>query len=75
MKNKKLTPRTARTLNQQCELKRDNIESKESWILIDEGFVHIHNQRNGEESTGGVTLTRREFDRFVDWYNGVPVKK
>lgn len=66
----KLTPRTAKSFEQICSLKCDNIQTKDSWILIDVGVVHIHNQRNGEESTGEVTLTRKEFERFADWYNG-----
>ena len=70
MAKKKLSPREAKTFKQICSLKRDNIDSKTSWILIDVGVVYIHNQENGEISTGKVVLTRQEFNKFVDWYNG-----
>lgn len=66
---KKLSPRETKTFKQLCSLKTDNTESKESWILVDVGTVHIHNQKNGEHSTGEVTLSRKEFNKFVDWYN------
>jgi hypothetical protein len=65
-----LSPRNAKTFKQLCSLRTDNTQSKTSWILLDVGTVHIHNQKNGENSTGEVTLTRREFNQFVDWYNG-----
>lgn len=67
---KKLIPRNAKTFSQICKLKYDNVDTKNSWILIDEGVIHIYNQKSGEEPTGNITLTRREFNRFVDWYNG-----
>lgn len=63
------SPRVAKTFNQLCQLQTDNINSKTSWLLVDEGVVYIHNQINGHPSTGSITLTRREFNRFVDWYN------
>ena len=63
------SPRVAKTFNQLCQLQTDNINSKTSWLLVDEGVVYIHNQIKEHPSTGSVTLTRREFNRFVDWYN------
>ena len=70
-KRKRLTPRTARTFAEHCRLRRDNMEAPEGWITLDtDGSVTICNQREGEESTGRVTLSRYAFNRFVDWYNG-----
>lgn len=63
------SPRMTKTFNQIWRLQSDNINSKTSWLLIDEGVVYIHNQVFGKPSTGSVTLTRREFNRFIDWYN------
>lgn len=67
----KKSPRQTKTLNDICNLRMDNINSKTSWLLIDQGVVYIHNQISGHDSTGKITLTRREFNRFVDWYNKV----
>jgi hypothetical protein len=68
---KKLTPRTATTIKQICALKNDGIETKKSWILIEKDVVHLYNQKMGEAPTENVTISRQDFNRFVDWYNGV----
>lgn len=65
---KKLTPQQAKTFKQICSLKTDNCGTPRSWISVDVGVVCIYNQRNGESSTGNVTLSRADFERFIRWY-------
>ena len=67
----KLTPRTIKA-GQEHKLRRDNVTTRKSWILLDTGEIVIANQQSGEEATGKVRLTRREFNIMVDWYNGQP---
>ncbi len=64
----KLTPKTANTFNKICKLDRDNLDSRNSWISINEKTVTIFNQRMGESPTGEVTLTKKEFERFIKFY-------
>lgn len=76
---KALTPRTARTVDQLCTLKRDNVSTRSHWIIVDADAqrVVIHAQRNGESSTESICLPRRTFEKFIDWYNTGewPIKK
>jgi hypothetical protein len=44
---KNLSPRNARNFSQICALKEDNINTKQSWLLVDVGIVYIHNQKSG----------------------------
>lgn len=69
MKVIKLRPRNAKTLKQMCSLRSDFCGTRNSWIVLDYDNVHIHNQNEGQPSTGHVTLTHTEFNRFIDWYN------
>lgn len=76
MKNKQRktpkSPRTANVSNEEiCNLKTTVIESKRSWMLVTAQGIHIQNQVKGQQSTGRVLLTRREFNKFVDWYNKI----
>lgn len=64
----KLTPKTANTFNKVCKLERDNVSTKTSWISIDESHVSIYNQKNGHKSTGNVRITKKEFERFIKFY-------
>lgn len=63
-----MTPKAARTEKALIALRRDNVSTRNSWFLIDEGHVHIANQKTGESPTGKVTLTRAEFEAFVRFY-------
>ena len=64
-----LTPKTANTFNKICKLKRDNVHTRKSWILLElPNRIIISNQRSGEERTGKVTLTKKEFERFIKFY-------
>jgi len=62
-------PRMARTNRQIRALARDNVSTRDYWILVDEGSVTISKQRSGQTRTEHVTISRAAFDRFVDWYN------
>jgi hypothetical protein len=66
--NKELTPKTANTFNKICKLKRDNVSTKKSWLLLNHDGLTITNQKNGESHTGQVKLTRSEFERFIKFY-------
>jgi hypothetical protein len=67
---KTLSPRKAKTFNQICSLQTDGKHTKNSWICLNSGSsIAIHNQRNGEESTGRVVISKREFNALIDWYN------
>lgn len=70
-KRRNLSPRTARTFDDICALKQDNIDGPEGWALIDEGAgIILHQQKRGQESTASVVFSKRTFNRIVDWYNG-----
>lgn len=66
--NKILTPKTANTFNKVCKLERDNISTRKSWMTIESGSVNIYNQTDGCNPTGNVTLTKKEFERFIKFY-------
>lgn len=64
-----MTPREAKTLDQICKLQTDGKDTKEAWLIVDEGEVTICTQRNGEEATGKVRLSRRTFEALIRWYD------
>lgn len=65
----KLAPRNATTFSKICSLETDNNSTRYSWISLSEKSVSIVNQKSGESSSGVVHLTRKEFEKFIDWYN------
>lgn len=67
---KKLTPREAKTWKQILSLKRDNISTPGYWFLLDVGEVHLAAQKNKENATAAISIPRRDFNKFVDFYNG-----
>jgi hypothetical protein len=66
--SKRLTPATANTFNKVCGLKRDHVHGKAWWVILDNPFVVIAQQRNGEASTGTVKIPRADFERLARWY-------
>lgn len=68
----KLTPRTANTYSKICKLKMDNVSTRKSWMLLaGDGYpnnITICNQKSGEETTGKVILSKKEFERFIKFY-------
>jgi len=69
------TPREARTFDEIYELPEDNWSGKTHWLMIDQGFVSIVEQRMGEQSTAKIEIPRRTFDAMIDWYNGTKAKE
>ena len=66
--NDKITPKAANTFKKVCSLKRDNVSTRKSWIIVSEKDIVIHNQKSGEKSTGRVTLSKKDFERFIKFY-------
>lgn len=67
---KTLTPRTARTFEQICTLKRDNVSTVDYWMMVcDGGKVVICAQRDGQAVQTMLRLPRHTFEKFIDWYN------
>lgn len=67
-KNRK-TPRTIRTFDEVCRLPRDNVTSGDAWVILNSpSEIVIVNQRIGQKSTGEVRLSRRQFNRFIKWW-------
>ena len=66
-------PREARTFNQIVGIPRDNVATPGYWFMLGgEGFtnrVTIAKQRTGEAAEWMVHVPRRDFERFIDWYN------
>ena len=64
-----MKPRDAKTERQELSLHSENHGVAEGWILIDGPKVHLHAQKEGEASTGSITMSRRGFNALIDWYN------
>jgi hypothetical protein len=62
------TPKTANTFNKVCKLERDVVSTRKSWIIVSDKTISIYNQKTGEKSTGRVILTKKEFERFIKFY-------
>lgn len=72
-----MKPIEANTLNKVCKLKRDNLSTKNFWILLDGGtHIVICKQVVGKPSEGSLTIPKSQFDRLVRWYvTGSPTPK
>jgi hypothetical protein len=64
----KLAPKNARTLAQRCSLISECCDTARSYFLLTHAGLVISNHRRGQQSTGTVTLTRGEFERFIKFY-------
>jgi hypothetical protein len=54
------------------KLKRGAVDCGDSWILFNRtNEIVITNQKVGESPTGSVVLTRRQMQKFCDWWMGV----
>lgn len=67
-KAKRLAPINARTHKQIRSLPRDNLDSRDFWILFDEQTVTIAKQKSGEEPTAWIQIPRGQFARMARWY-------
>ena len=65
---KRLSPRNARKESELMKLARTCKNLKKSWFLLCRNGIAIHCQKDGEVSTGGVFLSRGEFESFVRFY-------
>ena len=68
-----MKPKDAKTFAAVCKLKQDGIDCDDAWIQIngpDINEIVIANQKPGKKATGEVFLTRRQFQKFVDWWEG-----
>jgi len=68
MSSPKMAPCEAGSLEDVCRLETDNHSVKRGWIMFDGGEVSLVNQISGEDSTGTVTFSRREFEALVRWW-------
>jgi hypothetical protein len=50
------------------KLMTDNFNTKDFWILLNDGHVTIANQKNGETAKYMVQIKRKDFDRMIKWY-------
>lgn len=65
----KLSPREATKFKKICSLETDGVYTRHSWLSLSEKHVDIVNQKSGEPASGQVHLTRKAFEKFIDWYN------
>lgn len=68
MSDKQPTPQQAKTRHQIASLDRDNVSTRRSWMLVDEGKITITEQQGARDATASVSMPRKDFDRFVRWY-------
>lgn len=63
------SPSTA-THNQMCKIRRDNIATKQHWMLVDaEGdHVTIVAQRLGEKASQEIQIPRKTMRMFAKWF-------
>ena len=67
-RTKTLSPRKTVTFNQICSLQTDNAGTKNFWIQLDVGSVHLCEQTSGEAAKGSLTIPRRDFNKLIEWY-------
>jgi hypothetical protein len=68
-KQKMRSPSEVRSLNQVCELERDNFSTRKSWMSVNpDGSVSIYNQMSGKSATGNISLARTELLKLAHWY-------
>ncbi len=63
-----ISPKEAKGLRGICKLKEDNSETKNHWIMVCEDGVHLCKQRHGEPATAKITISKREFNKLIEWY-------
>ena len=63
-----LKPKDARTFKQRCQLKAECCHTPRSYFMLSHAGLVISNHRSGQSSTGTVTLTRAEFEKFIKFY-------
>lgn len=58
------------TYEQLCKMGRDNTTIEDFGFLVDAGsdYVYITEQPSGESPKQSITIPRKVFNRFVDFY-------
>ena len=67
---KRITPQTAKTEAKLAQLKRDNCDLKDYWMLVQEKSVTIAKQSSGEPAQFMVDIPKTVFDKFIKFYTG-----
>lgn len=49
-------------------LQRDNKTIADFWMLTDGYRVSMHEQKPGASPTQSISMSRRKFNAFIDWY-------
>ena len=62
------SPKTAHMFNQVCALRTDNISFSWGWAFVDEDTITISMQVTGKPCTESVSITKRDFNRLIRWY-------
>jgi hypothetical protein len=66
---KLLAPANVHSMDEICALRRDNMDTRGGWIILNGPHeVAVVNQNPGEESTGTVHFSRRAFARLARWF-------
>lgn len=68
MTTKSITPKTAKTTKELCELTRDNFSFKGYWILVGENNVSITKQDDGWPMEQTINIPKGVFERFIKFY-------
>jgi hypothetical protein len=63
-------PRFATSTKKLCSMVFDNVDlGGDFWGCVDETTVTLCEQTAGQEAKNSITIPRRHFNDFVDWYN------
>jgi hypothetical protein len=63
-----LTPQTARSDEEMAQLKRDSLDIRDHWIVVDASKVTLAKQRVHEAPTEQIEIPKDIFDQFVKFY-------
>jgi hypothetical protein len=62
-------PRDCKTIDDVCEIQRDNKDVGDFWMITDGYTVSIHEQKMGEPSKQQISIPRATFNKLIDWYS------
>lgn len=65
---RKYSPRTAKTFDQLCSLRRDNASYGGYWILAEADDVTIAKQTLGEAAESVITIDKKTFNQMIAFY-------
>ena len=64
------TPKTANTCKKLGTLKRDNISTKDFWMLVHTNHITIAKQQSGEHPEFIFNIPKKNFNKMVKFYLG-----